>query len=247
MTRSTERRRSARSSSAGIRNGSGEALMLCLARLIRCAIVASGTRKALAISAVVRPATARSVSAIAEVGVSAGWQHMNMRTRVSSLSAASSGAASALLPAVGSATAASSRPRRAESARMRSVIRREATWTSQPTGLSGVPCAGHCRAASIIASWTASSESPKSPKRRTTAARTRGAASRSRSSVSLARLTFRGSLSTSLVDSEPRTSARSVPSPRAPRSPAGSGRRRGPAPPRPGRRSPAPARATRRR
>lgn len=39
--------------------------------------------------------------------------------------------------------AASSRPRRAVSLRMRSVIRLEATWISQPTGFSGVPCAGH--------------------------------------------------------------------------------------------------------
>ena len=53
--------------------------MLALARLIRCAMVASGTRKALAISAVVRPPTARSVSAMAEAGVSAGWQHMKSR------------------------------------------------------------------------------------------------------------------------------------------------------------------------
>ena len=61
--------------------------MLCLARLIRWAIVASGTRNALAISAVVRPPTARSVRAIADGGVSAGWQHMKSRTRVSSRSA----------------------------------------------------------------------------------------------------------------------------------------------------------------
>ena len=46
--------------------------MLCFARLIRCAIVASGTRKALAISAVVKPPTARSVSAMAEAVESAG-------------------------------------------------------------------------------------------------------------------------------------------------------------------------------
>ena len=49
-----------------------DVLMLCFARLIRCAIVASGTRNAFAISAVVRPPTARSVSAIADGGVSAG-------------------------------------------------------------------------------------------------------------------------------------------------------------------------------
>ena len=62
--------------------------MVCLARLIRCAIVASGTRNARAISAVVRPPTARSVSAIADAGDSAGWQHMNSRSSVSSRSVA---------------------------------------------------------------------------------------------------------------------------------------------------------------
>jgi len=44
-----------------------ESLIDCLARLIRCAIVASGTKKALAISPVIRPPTARNVSAIAEL------------------------------------------------------------------------------------------------------------------------------------------------------------------------------------
>ena len=67
-------------------NGIFDALMLCLARLIRCAIVASGTRNALAISTVVRPPTARSVNAIADGGVSAGWQHMKSSTSVSSSS-----------------------------------------------------------------------------------------------------------------------------------------------------------------
>ena len=38
----------------------------------------------MAISAVVRPPTARSVSAMAEAGVSAGWQHMKSSTSVSS-------------------------------------------------------------------------------------------------------------------------------------------------------------------
>jgi hypothetical protein len=46
--------------------------MRCLARLIRWAIVASGTRNALAISAVVSPPTARRVSAMAEADVSTG-------------------------------------------------------------------------------------------------------------------------------------------------------------------------------
>ncbi len=48
-----------------------------LARLIRWAIVASGTRNARAIWAVVRPPTARSVRATCDAGVSAGWQHRN--------------------------------------------------------------------------------------------------------------------------------------------------------------------------
>ncbi len=48
------------------------ALIRCLARLILTAIVASGTRNARAISAVVRPPAARSVSAVCEAGVSAG-------------------------------------------------------------------------------------------------------------------------------------------------------------------------------
>ena len=47
-------------------------LIVSFARLIRCAIVASGTRKARAISAVVRPPTARSVNAIAEASESDG-------------------------------------------------------------------------------------------------------------------------------------------------------------------------------
>ena len=66
--------RAASAAPAGISNATPEVLMLCLARLIRCAIVASGTRNARAISVVVRPPTARSVSAIADAGVSAGWQ-----------------------------------------------------------------------------------------------------------------------------------------------------------------------------
>ena len=70
----------------GSRNGTPESLIVRFALEMRCAIVASGTRKALAISAVVSPPTARSVSAIDEAGVSAGWAHMNSRASVSSSS-----------------------------------------------------------------------------------------------------------------------------------------------------------------
>ena len=75
-----------RSSGVGIRKGTPDAFTCCFARAMRWAIVASPTRNAFAISAVVSPPTARSVSAIAEAGVSAGWQHMKSTIKVSSRS-----------------------------------------------------------------------------------------------------------------------------------------------------------------
>ena len=65
-----------RSEPRGASNDVPEDRIVCFARLMRCAIVDSGTRNALAISAVVRPPTARSVSAIAEGGLREGWQHV---------------------------------------------------------------------------------------------------------------------------------------------------------------------------
>ena len=56
------------------------------ARLIRCAMVASGTRNARAICAVLKPATARNVSATWEGGGSAGWQHSSRSVSESSRS-----------------------------------------------------------------------------------------------------------------------------------------------------------------
>ena len=58
--------------------------MVCLARLMRWAIVASGTRKAFAISAVVSPPTARSVRASCDGTDSDGWQHRYSSVSVSS-------------------------------------------------------------------------------------------------------------------------------------------------------------------
>ena len=52
--------------------GSRTPFIFCLARLMRCAMVASGTRYARAISAVVSPPTARRVSAICAAAVSCG-------------------------------------------------------------------------------------------------------------------------------------------------------------------------------
>ena len=75
----------------------------------------------------------------------AGWQHMNSRASVSScpLSDSSSGAGATNSSAGANAAAAASRRRRAESLRISSVIRRDATVISQPRGLSGTPPAGH--------------------------------------------------------------------------------------------------------
>ena len=56
-------------------------------------MVASGTRNAAAISAVVRPPTARRVSASCDGGDSDGWQQRNSRVRVSSCSLTGAGSA----------------------------------------------------------------------------------------------------------------------------------------------------------
>jgi hypothetical protein len=131
-----------------------DSLIRCFARVIRLAMVASGTRNARATSAVVRPPTARRVSGTCAPGVSDGWQHRNSSVSVSSESGARGASAAGArnwsrgtrVPAV------SSRRRRAISLRSWSVIRRCATRTSQPRGLSGRPSFGHCSEASSRAS-----------------------------------------------------------------------------------------------
>ncbi len=114
-------------------NGTPLSLIVCLARVMRRVIVASGTRNARAISAVVRPPTARRVSAICDAGDSAGWQHMNSRISVSSASDGRPGRRAGASHCSGSTRRAtvSSRRCRACSLRSRSVSRREATVISQ--------------------------------------------------------------------------------------------------------------------
>ena len=138
-------------------NGSSDALTLALARLIRWAMVAFGDEERGGDLAVVRPPTARSVSGMADAGVSDGWQHMNMRISVSSSPEPGSGRAS------DHEAARSSRRRRASSRRYWSAMRREATRMSHASGLSGSPSVGHVVAAARRASCTASSASAKSP------------------------------------------------------------------------------------
>ena len=78
---------------------------------MRCAIVASVTRKALAISAVVRPPTARRVRAMALGGVSDGWHARNSSARLSSS------------PATSGSSAGSSRKTRSSRARRAALLR----------------------------------------------------------------------------------------------------------------------------
>ena len=159
--------------------------MVCLARVILRIMVASGTKKARATSAVVSPPIARSVSAICDAGDKAGWQHMKSRISVSSESAAGRSAGGASQSSGSACWAiASSRRWRACSRRSRSMSRRDATVMSQARGLPGRPLPGHCAAAEIRASCTASSARSKCPYRRTRAPRTCGASCCSRSSTS---------------------------------------------------------------
>ncbi len=80
-------------------------------------MVGSGTRNAAAISRVVRPPTARSVSGMAEAGVSDGWQHMNMRISESSRAVSSSPGAGPAGAVSDHEAASTSRRRRASSLR----------------------------------------------------------------------------------------------------------------------------------
>src|SRR6478735_77137 len=138
---------------------------------MRCAIVASATCR------VVRPATARSVSATAEGGVSAGCAHRKKTRSVSS--AVSAG------PRSGSSSTATSRRCRAVSDRTTSRKRRQATVTSQPlrsrggSARSAAPGAPKVRHASTSASCTASSAVAKSAPRRTRTPMTAGTSGRS--------------------------------------------------------------------
>ncbi len=146
------------------------ATILRLARTIRCAMVGSDPRNAAAISCVVKPATARSVSATCASWASAGWQQVKMRRRRSSASAGSAGTADR------SNSATFSAYRR--SRRSRSIARRRAVVMSHAPGLSGMPCSGHLSSAATRLSWTTSSAMSKLPSTRTIAAVMRPASSR---------------------------------------------------------------------
>src|SRR5712691_194461 len=140
-----------------------------LARTMRWATVASATRNALPISAVVKPATARKVSATCASCDRAGWQHVKISLRRSSASAGSG------VNADRSSSASFSRYR--VSRRRMSMARRRAVVINHAPGLSGMPCSGHFSSAATRLSWTTSSARAKSPSTRISAAVSRPASS----------------------------------------------------------------------
>ena len=76
--------RSARSTAPGVSNGTPASAMLRLARVMRCSMALSLTRKARAICATDRPETMRSATATCWVAGRSGWQQMNKSRRMSS-------------------------------------------------------------------------------------------------------------------------------------------------------------------
>src|SRR6266850_5465106 len=179
MTCRTDARRASRSSPDGTSNGTRASVSVRFARTMRCAIVEAGTRKARAISSVVRLARSRRVRAARGSGARTGWQETKIRrSRSSSTSSALGMFRSAMAL---SCWAAISRPsssclRSSRSLRRRrSIARCFAVAMSQAPGLSGTPDSGHCSSAATSASCARSSARPTSRTTRVRPAMSRGA------------------------------------------------------------------------
>src|SRR6266536_1373506 len=171
MTSRTEDRRAARSAPCGTSDGTCASESVRLARTIRWATVASGTRYARAISSVVRPPSSRRVRATRASVERTVWQEMNMRRSKSSPTSSSSApsrSGTALSRASSSRPSASCLTSILLRRRRRSIARRLAVAMSQAPGFSGMPDSGHRSRATARASWARSSASPTS---RTTRAR----------------------------------------------------------------------------
>ena len=173
MTPSTEPSRAASAGPSGSSNGTPASPSVRLARTMRWATVGSGSRKARAISAVLRPPSRRRVSAARASGASSGWQAMNIRRSRSSptgLSSIASGRRCAACSwASRSCTSASSRSRCSRSWRRRSIARCRAVVISQAPGRSGTPSAGQRSSAATSASCASSSARSRSRTSRSSA------------------------------------------------------------------------------
>ena len=139
--------------------------ILRFARTIRFPMVGSATRNARAISPVVMPPSARSVSATRAGSSSAGWQHVKIsRSRSSTIMLSSSmdGSSCCASRRVSSASR-SARSVTDRSLRRRSIARRRAAVVIHAPGLAGTPSRRHTVTAASNASCTASSASWKFP------------------------------------------------------------------------------------
>src|ERR671922_48630 len=138
--------------------------ILRLARTIRLPMVGSAIRKARAISPVVIPPSARSVSAT-RAGISnAGWQQVKIsRSRSSTIVGSSSMDGSSWASRRVSSASRSARSATDRLRRSRSIPRRRAAVVIHAPGLAGTPSRRHAVTAASNASCTASSASWKSP------------------------------------------------------------------------------------
>ena len=142
--------------------------ILLLARNSRWAMVFSGTRNACAISAVVSPASVRSVSATCASRCSAGWQQVKISwsrsSGMASDSSNGSGIGCAIVATSRSFVASFAARRNRSSARLRAV-----SWSQAP-GRGGTPSRRQRSRAWAKASWAHSSARSQSPVSRISAA-----------------------------------------------------------------------------
>ena len=147
-------------------------------------MVASGTRNARAISPVVRPPTARSVSATCDGAARASGGSTGTAARASRRRrrrpASAAGTRRGMRIASQRVLAVAGGPARCAAGRSAAARR---PGSARRAGRPARRRRGHCMAAASSASWTASSAASKWPYRRTSAPRTCGASSRSRSST----------------------------------------------------------------
>ena len=199
MTSRTDESRSSRSAPRGTSNGTCASDSARLARTMRWATVASGTRNARAISAVASPPSRRSVSATRASVARIGWQAVNMRRRRSSPTSSSGSSTGAGARVSVSRPICSCLRSAMVRRRSRSIARRLAVAISQAPGLSGTPASGQRSSAATSASCASSSASPTSRTRRARPAMSR--ADSIRKTASMARCV---SVAVTPVDYNPR-------------------------------------------
>jgi hypothetical protein len=128
------------------------AAIFFFARVMRAAIVDSGTRNARAISAVLRPQTSRKVSATWASRDRAGWQQVQISRNRSSGICASATTASSADVLTASSTSNGMDRRNAVCRRSWSSARRRATVVNHAPGRDGTPLSAQLVSACVNAS-----------------------------------------------------------------------------------------------